>query len=120
MTTLSAPVLDAFRETALMSSPWPTSATKATTGHLYLSLIHLRRTEVSSPPEYARTIFLVMPNSSWDDFRSRILLASLRAGTPSRDDDEQRVVARDGADDLGPAHPVEGQPDGAGLAGVAS
>src|SRR5689334_4944914 len=39
------------------------SAQKAIISALYFSLIHKSRTEVSSPPEYAKTIFIIPQTS---------------------------------------------------------
>ncbi len=46
-----APVSNALDLASAASSPWPTSAVYATTSAPYSSMIHLRITEVSSPPE---------------------------------------------------------------------
>src|SRR5687768_5740938 len=55
MTALLAPVLSALRRTARRSSPWPRSAQNATTSQPYSSINQRKITEVSNPPEYART-----------------------------------------------------------------
>src|SRR5574341_302496 len=55
MWTAAAPVRSAFSRIGTSSSPWPRSAQKATTSHRYRSMSQRRITEVSSPPEYART-----------------------------------------------------------------
>src|SRR5262249_39951169 len=48
----------AFASNPRSSSSWPIFAQNAITSVLYLSLIHDKSTEVSSPPEYANTIFM--------------------------------------------------------------
>src|SRR5260370_12578227 len=53
--TADAPVRSAFSRIGTSSSPWPRSAQKATTSQPYRSISQRRITEVSSPPEYART-----------------------------------------------------------------
>src|ERR1700737_2798357 len=58
MKHLEAPVLSAFCSSPSNSSSCPISAQKAITSAEYFSLIHFRMTEVSSPPEYATTIFI--------------------------------------------------------------
>ena len=57
---LLAPEARAFSSMPSSSpSPWPTSAAIATTSQPYFSFSHGRITEVSSPPEYASTIFFI-------------------------------------------------------------
>src|SRR5208283_1028130 len=51
-------VLRAFFSRPRSSSSCPMSAQKAITSASYFSLIHDSRTEVSNPPEYAKTIFI--------------------------------------------------------------
>src|SRR5256885_14403259 len=58
MCTAPAPVFLALSRTGISSSPWPRSAQKATTSQRYFSISQRRITEVSRPPEYARTTFL--------------------------------------------------------------
>src|SRR5688500_19350437 len=58
MCTELAPVLSALSRTGSSSSPCPRSAQKATTSHRYSSMSQRRITDVSRPPEYARTTFL--------------------------------------------------------------
>src|SRR3990170_4743766 len=62
--TFEAPVFFALARTGASSSPWPRSATKAITSQPYVSISHRRMTEVSSPPEYARTTFFTFSTSS--------------------------------------------------------
>src|SRR5262249_52126016 len=57
MWTAAAPVRSALSRTGISSSPWPRSAQKATTSQRYFSMSQRRMTDVSSPPEYARTAF---------------------------------------------------------------
>src|SRR5688572_27077467 len=57
MCTAPAPVFFALSRTVISSSPCPRSAQKATTSQRYFSMSQRRMTEVSSPPEYARTTF---------------------------------------------------------------
>src|SRR5437870_4854933 len=55
MWTPTAPVRSALSRTVSSSSPCPRSAQKATTSQRYRSMSQRRITEVSRPPEYART-----------------------------------------------------------------
>src|SRR5262245_3141894 len=55
MCTDTAPVRSAFSLTGISSSPCPRSAQYATTSQRYVSMSQRRMTEVSRPPEYART-----------------------------------------------------------------
>src|SRR5262249_10735972 len=57
MCTAEAPVRLALSRTGMSSSPCPRSAQKATTSQRYFSMSQRRMTEVSRPPEYARTTF---------------------------------------------------------------
>ncbi len=51
MKTSLAPVFRAFGSTGASSSPWPRSAQNATISQPYVSISHLRMTDVSRPPE---------------------------------------------------------------------
>src|SRR5437667_5902185 len=55
MWTVAAPVRSALSRTVSSSSPCPRSAQKATTSQRYRSMSQRRMTDVSRPPEYART-----------------------------------------------------------------
>src|SRR3972149_4840433 len=57
--TFEAPVFFALARTGASSSPSPTSPPQP-----YVSISHRRMTEVSSPPEYARTTFFTFSTSS--------------------------------------------------------
>src|SRR2546427_950702 len=62
MWIFDAPVLRAFASSPRNSSSCPMLAQKAIISALYFSLIHERSTEVSNPPEYAKTIFIWVAN----------------------------------------------------------
>src|SRR4030066_2469832 len=62
--TFERPASFALAPTGPSSPPWPRSATKAITSQPYVSISHRRMTEVSSPPEYARTTFFTFSTSS--------------------------------------------------------
>src|SRR6266705_1245490 len=62
MLIFDAPVLRAFASSPRNSSSCPMLAQKAIISALYFSLIHERSTEVSNPPEYAKTIFIWVAN----------------------------------------------------------
>src|SRR5438445_13851556 len=56
MTSAStAPAASARLRMVSKSPPWPTSTARAMTSHPHSSPIHRTATDVSSPPEYART-----------------------------------------------------------------
>src|SRR5258708_6610721 len=58
MNSFDAPVFIAFFSRPLSSSSWPMLAQNAIMSALYFSLIQESSTEVSRPPEYAKTIFI--------------------------------------------------------------
>ena len=53
------PSCSALARAGSTSSPWPMSAVNVTTSQPYVSCSHFRITDVSSPPEYASTTFLM-------------------------------------------------------------
>src|SRR5664280_641130 len=61
---LLAPVLIAFSFSPDNSSFCPKSAAKQTTSHLYVSISQRTITDVSKPPEYAKTTLLIFPDNS--------------------------------------------------------
>src|SRR2546429_9767646 len=63
MWTPTAPVRSAFSRMGSSSSPCPRSAQKATTSQRYRSMSQRRMTDVSRPPEYARTTRLGVDGS---------------------------------------------------------
>src|SRR6476469_514869 len=65
------PSCSAFARAGSTSSPCPMSAVNVTTSHPYVSCSHFRMTEVSRPPEYASTTFLMSDMSI--DFQADLL-----------------------------------------------
>src|SRR5262245_49231024 len=68
--TLRAPVRSALSRMGISSSPCPRSAQKATTSQRYRSISQRRMTDVSRPPEYARTTRLTDAASGIFDGRA--------------------------------------------------
>src|SRR4051794_24466940 len=95
------------RSTIVVSSmvppSWPTLTASAITSTPMLSIIHRTATEVSRPPLYASTtrfaITAPVPCSQAGELAQ--LAGDLRTSGPLRDHDENRVVARDGAENGG-------------------
>src|SRR3954469_21031648 len=92
--------------TSRSSPPWPTSAATATTSAFVSSAIQPIATEVSSPPEYARTTRSVMTvalrsvgGGSYAGQPAQPIGEGIAAGGVARDD-EDGVVAGDCAEDL--------------------
>ena len=91
---------------------WPTSTASATTSTPHSSAIHRTATEVSRPPEYASTTRLRHDRSLplvclEPGERRRARRRPSRHPPDSAHDQEQRVVAGDGAEHVGEAGPVE-------------
>src|SRR6266481_4795056 len=112
MTSAStAPAARARLRMVSKSPPWPTSTARAMTSQPHSSPIHRTATDVSSPPEYARTtraptlapLLRFEPGEAGQ--AGRHLLAPVRG----RADDQDGVVAGHGAEDVGQAGPVEGR-----------
>src|SRR5205809_1001520 len=92
------------------SACWPTSTASATTSAPHSSWIHFTATDVSRPPEYARTTRCGMGLlPSWSETGETCELRGdgFSAGR-RRTDQDDRVVARHRPEHLREAGPVQG------------
>src|SRR5881396_1577590 len=93
------------------SACWPTSTASATTSAPHSSAIHFTATDVSRPPEYARTTRFAVDRSVMTAHPSepgqrRELAGDLRAADVLRAHEDQGVVAGHVAEHVGQAGPV--------------
>src|SRR4051812_41752136 len=103
----TAPMASARSRTLVRSSPWPRSRVTAMISAPYFSASHGMATDVSSPPEYARTIRLIFnkPSRQWGRPSVRMFASRPDASKalPHRERCgiyKDRVVAGNGADDF--------------------
>src|SRR5689334_294337 len=119
MTSTSIAPAATARSRMMCSSPsvsWPTSTAQATTSTPHSSRIQRTATDVSRPPEYARTTRFattspLQPCEFGEAARER------RASDGFLAHDEQRVVARDETEHVGKRGTVERRPDHVRAAG---
>src|SRR3954462_7629949 len=92
---------------------WPTLTASAITSTPRLSIIHRTATEVSRPPLYARTTRLAItaPVRSSESGERAQLAGDLGTGRLLRDDHEDGVITRDGAQDRRQAGAVDRRRD---------
>src|SRR5438270_12288155 len=112
MTSAStAPAASARLRMLSKSPPWPTSTARAMTSQPHSSPIHRTATDVSSPPEYARTTRAptTTPLLRFEPGHPGQAGGHLLAPIGGRADDQDGVVAGDGAEDVRQAGPVEGR-----------
>src|SRR6188508_2168579 len=119
--TSTAPAARA-RSWIASSSPgfnWPTSTAHATTSTSQCSRIHRTAIDVSSPPEYARTTrcFMIDTHSFLETCEGGEVGGNRSAADRILDDEEERVVAGDGTEDVMQPGPVECGTDDMGTPG---
>src|SRR2546423_12804928 len=111
MTSAStAPAASARLRMVSKSPPWPTSTARAMTSQPHSSPIHRTATDVSSPPEYARTTRAptTTPLLRFEPGHPGQAGGHPLAPLGGRADDQGGVVPRHRAEGLGPARPGEG------------